>query len=219
VSLQHTIRDLRSFYGLLPSPPEDLFAFFVWEVISDGAPSARRDLAWQALKRIPALTPDAMFRAQPKKLDEAIGLAGPHKDQRLEKLRAGIGELRRHREFENLVEPPRGRLFAAARALARIPHLDRAARHRALLFVGKFRVLPVDDGVARVAFRLGLAREGTVRAARRALAAELPPDIDAYREATLYLGHHATHACVAQAPHCHVCPLNAGCPAARASTV
>jgi endonuclease III-like uncharacterized protein len=160
-----------------------------------------------------------MFRATPKKLVDAIGLAGPHKEERLEKLRAVIGELRRHREFENQVEPPRGRLLGAARTLARMPHLDRAARHRALLFVGKFRVLPVDEGIARVAFRLGLVREGTVRAARRALAGALAPDIDAYREATLYLGHHATHACVAQAPHCHVCPLNAGCPAARASTV
>ncbi len=214
MSLQETIRELRAFYGLLPTPPEDLFAFFVWEVISHNALSAKRDLAWQALKRIPALTPDAMFRAAPKKLDDAIGLAGPHKDERLEKLRAGIGEFRRHREFENRVERPRGRLFDAARALADIPHLEQAGRHRALLFVGKFRVLPVDEGIARVAARLGVAPAGSIRAARHALAGALPRDIDAYRDATLYLGHHATHACVAHAPHCHVCPLSASCPAA-----
>jgi endonuclease III len=222
VLLANVIRALRAFYGLLPAPPEDLFAFFVWEVISRHALPARRDLAWHAIKRIPALTPDAMFRAAPKKLQDAIGLAGPHRDERLEQLREGTAVFRRHREFETRVEPPRHdgdsprRLFDAARALADVPHLESAGRHRALLFVGRFRVLPVDDGMARVAARLGLAPVASVRAARRALTGALPPDIDAYRDAALYLAHHAEHACIAHGPHCHVCPLAVECPAARA---
>jgi adenine-specific DNA glycosylase len=30
-------------------------------------------------------------------------------------------------------------------------------------------------------------------------------------DAVIVLGHHATHACAEQAPHCTVCPLQSGC--------
>ena len=60
--MRPTLDALHAVYGPLAHPPADLFGFYVWEVISEGALPARRDLAWLALKRIPALTPDAMFR-------------------------------------------------------------------------------------------------------------------------------------------------------------
>jgi hypothetical protein len=51
---------LRTFYGALPSPPSDPFALYVWEVLSVGTTPARRDAAFNALRRVPALTPDAV---------------------------------------------------------------------------------------------------------------------------------------------------------------
>ena len=78
-------------------------------------------------------------------------------------------------------------------------------------------MLPVDARVSRVARRLGYgeAREDftkTARSVREAVAKELPPDIDAYRRAFLYLSHHGTATCTEADPHCTVCPLLADCP-------
>ena len=111
---------LAAFYGPLATPPADLFAFFVWEMVSARALPARRDIAWQALKRLPALTPDAMFRASKDDLKTAIdGLGGF--EERLEALRAGQ---------RTLPPPPRparrsssGRSSGPLRALRDVPHL------------------------------------------------------------------------------------------------
>ena len=78
---------LAAFYGPLASPPRDLFAFFVWEVVSARTLPARRDIAWQAIRRIPALTPDAMFRVPKDDLKAAIEGLGAF-DERQEALRA-----------------------------------------------------------------------------------------------------------------------------------
>jgi endonuclease III len=73
----------------------------------------------------------------------------------------------------------------------------------------------LDEGAARVLVRwLGLtagSERRRRRAARAALAAAVGRDIDALTRAVTLLVHHARHACLAQAPHCGVCPLRAGC--------
>ena len=61
--LERLLDALQKFYGALPSPPRDPFALFVWEVLSVHSTPRKRDAAFAALKRIPALTPDAMWRA------------------------------------------------------------------------------------------------------------------------------------------------------------
>src|SRR5205807_1032171 len=82
---------LRKFYGVLPSPPHDPFTLFVWEVLSVHSTSRKRDAAMAALKRIPAMTPDAMWRAPAKKLEQSVMLAGPYSENRLQALRSGSG--------------------------------------------------------------------------------------------------------------------------------
>ena len=74
---------LQKFYGALPSPPRDPFTLFVWEVLSVHSTPRKRDAALAALRRIPALTPDAMWRAPQKKLEDSVKLAGPYTEQRL----------------------------------------------------------------------------------------------------------------------------------------
>jgi endonuclease III len=204
------IARLREFYGLQPTPPADLFQFIVWEIVSDGALPARRDLAWQALRRIPALTPDAMFRAPGKDLLDAVGLAGPHRDEKMDRIRTTVGEFRRHREA--LHAAARVRLLPAARALRRLTDVPAAVRRRALLFACGCAVLPVDVEIGRVVERL----MGTIGNRRRApvrqwLERRLPRDLTTYREAVVYLRHHAQHTCTRVAPHCSVCPLLAEC--------
>ena len=201
---------LRAFYGPLAPPPTDLFAFFVWEVVSARTLPARRDIAWQALRRLPALTPDAMFRASKDELEAALVAVGSV-EQRSDALKNGSGHFRRHRDLADRVSGP---LLGAARALARVPHLSPSARPRALLWAGGHAVAPVDDALARVLTRLhGLAAGPTARmrrAARRRLLADCHGQRETLAVAVVVLGHHATHAC-GDMPHCTVCPLALDC--------
>ena len=207
------IDTLRDFYGLQASPPRDLFQFFVWEILSENALPARRDLAWQALRRIPALTPDAMFRAPAKALLEAVDTAGAHREEKVERFRAVVGEFKRHRELlssEALAQLP---LVSARRMLRRLDRVPAASRARAMLFAGGRTVLPLDDDAHRVVGRLmGAVKSRNRPAAKRWLADRLARNHSAYCDAIVYLRHHAQHTCLKVGPHCGVCPLRCACP-------
>ncbi len=213
------IAALRQFYGLQPAPPADLFQFFVWEILSENALPARRDLAWQALRRIPALTPDALFRAPAKSLLDAVGIAGPNPEDKIARVRATVGEFKRHRLELDAAHLRHGGALGAARALRRLTHMPPAVRARAYLYVLDWAVLPIDDDIARVAGRLmGKPQERHRALARRWLSRELPRDLGALRVAVVYLRHHARQTCLKVAPHCGVCPLRAQCPSASSAT-
>jgi endonuclease III len=206
------IDTLRAFYGLQPAPPSDLFQFVVWEVLSEHALPARRDLAWQALRRIPALTPDAVFRAPAKELLDAVGIAGPHRDEKVERIRAIVGEFKRHRDVLSAEALTHGGVLAAGRALRRLTSVSRDTRARAMLFAAGRLVLPVDDDVSRVVSRLMGEPDNRRRPhARRWLAARISADASSYRDAIVYLRHHASHTCLKVGPHCAVCPLRTQC--------
>src|SRR5205823_1632421 len=79
----------------LPLPPRDPFTLFVWEVLAVHSTPRKRDAALAALKRIPALTPDSMWRAPQKKLEASVKLAGPYTENRLTALRRGADLFRR----------------------------------------------------------------------------------------------------------------------------
>ena len=211
---------LKQFYGLQPTPPGDLFQFFVWEILSEHALPARRDLAWQALRRLPALTPDAMFRVPAKDLLDVLPPGGPGGsgrsgggEERIERLRALVGEFKRHRDVLQMETLQRVSLLNAARALRRLEHTPRDARTRALLFALGRVVLPLDAEVNRVISRLmGMPKNRQRARARRWLRNRLATEISGYRAATIYLRHHALHTCLPVAPHCGVCPLRTTCP-------
>ena len=207
------IHALREFYGLQATPPGDLFQFFVWEILSEQALPARRDLAWQALKRIPALTPDAMFRAPAKALFDAVGLAGPHREEKIDRLQATMGEFKRHRSELDVETLRHGSLLDATRALRRLAHIHPSVRARAQLFVFHRQVLPLDADIHRVVGRLmGLPHDRNRGRSRNWLSGHLSTDREAAGEAIIYLRHHAQHTCLKVAPHCAVCPLRTRCP-------
>jgi endonuclease III len=218
VSRLDTVIDaLQTFYGALPSPPRDPFTLFVWEVLSTHSTPRKRDAALAALKRIRALTPDAMWRAPQKKLEESVAQAGPYAENRLRALRTGTDIFRRQPNLPALV---RGPLAAARRAIKGLPQMGEGGAYRMLLFAADHPILPVDARVSRVARRLGYGEAQsdftkTARSVREALAAELPQDLDAYRETFLYLSHHGAATCTEADPHCSVCPLLTQCPEGR----
>jgi endonuclease III len=206
------IHALHEFYGLQPTPPADLFQFFAWEILSDQALPARRDLAWQALRRIPALTPDAMFRAPAGDLLDAIGTAGPHREEKLERIRAVVGDFKRHRDELSHERLSRAGLIGAARALRRLDHVPAPVRARALLFAVGQPVLPMDEDALRVVARLmGAPHSRRRSAARRWLSGRVATDLAGCRDAIVYLRHHAQHTCLRVGPHCGVCPLAHDC--------
>lgn len=213
--LESLVAALKQFYGALPPPPRDPFTLFVWEVLTAHSTPRKRDAALGALKRIRALTPDAMGRAPQKKLEESVALAGPYADNRLRALRTGSDMFRRQPNLPALI---RGPLPAARRALKELPQMGEGGAYRMLLFAADHPIMPVDARVSRVARRLEYGEQlgdftKTARSVRDALAKELPPAaIDAYRETFLYLSHHGAATCTEADPHCSVCPLLKECP-------
>jgi endonuclease III len=216
--LADVLRRLQHFYGLLPSPPRDPFALFVWEILSTHALPARREAALAALRRIPALTPDSLWRAPQAQLEAAVSLAGPYLEQRLSALRRGVQLFRRTPRLPDVI---RGPLPAARRALKSLPQLGASGARRMLLLAADRAVLPVDARVQRVGSRLGFGRGSTdlrtsARSVSRALTRELAGDLEGFRDAFLYLDHHAAATCTEVDPHCAICPLLRVCPAGRA---
>jgi endonuclease-3 len=218
--LEDMLGALRKFYGTLATPPRDPFTLFVWEVLSVHSTPRKRDAALTALKRIRALTPDAMWRAPQKKLEVSVALAGPYAENRLRALRTGVDLFRRS---PNLPAVIRGPLAAARRALKPLPQLGETGAHRMLLFAADHPILPVDARVSRVGRRLGYGDASDdfrkqARSVQEALTRELPPSVDAFRRAFSYLSHHGAATCTERDPHCAVCPLLKDCPEGKKRT-
>ena len=218
LSLDEALQRLHAFYGPLTPPPNEPFIMYVWEVLNFHGSPVRRDAALAALRRIPALTPDSIWKTAPKKLEAAVLLAGPYMDDRIRALRAGADFFRRHPDLSQRLS---GTLLAGRRALRSLRQLGLAGSHRMLLFGAAHPVIPADAHLTRVASRLGFGAPSAnlrrqIRNTRRALNASLPPAIDARRRAALYLSHHGSVTCLEFDPHCPVCPLLRDCPTARA---
>jgi endonuclease III len=207
---------LRAFYGALPSPPALPFAVYVWEVLSIGTTPTRRDTAFAALKKIPALTADAIARVPQAKLAAAVAHAGSMKDERMRALKAGADLFRRVPSLADALTGPARRALRAAR---RAPHLGRASSLRLVLFSGNTPVLPLDEHALRVATRLGYAADAVetvpparlLRLARRALMRESGREVATLRLLSQYFTHHGLSTCTESAPHCTVCPLALDC--------
>ena len=211
-SFADLIERLVGFYGPLPLPPADPFAYYVWEVLGTRTTSGRRDAAMAELRRVPALTPDALRKLPRGRLEAIVRQCGPFVDERIAALDAGAAVFLRQPHFQLRL---RGPLRASLLAARDLPHLGRSGALRLLMFTGNTAVVPVDAGLVRLALRLGGVEEAAnltrlARDVRRALHSVVPVDSGARRRAVQYLGHHAEHTCV-DTPHCAVCPLRAAC--------
>ena len=143
-----------------------------------------------------------MWRAPQKKLEESVKLAGPYTDNRLQALRTGVDVFRRTPKLASII---RGPLLAARRAVKPLPQLGESGAHRMLLFAADHAVLPADARVTRVARRLGYGEAHAEfrkqsRSVQNALTRELPPSVDAFRRAFLYLSHHGGATCTEARP-------------------
>src|SRR5690606_33998399 len=128
------VQRLAVFYGPLALPPDDPFAFYLWDVLGTGTTPGRRDAAMSALRRIPALTPDSLRRVPRGRLEQIVRGCGPLADQRLAAIDAAIDVFRRQPRFVDRLRGPLRTAWGAARDL---PHLGRAGATRLLLFAGR----------------------------------------------------------------------------------
>jgi endonuclease III len=199
--MRDVVDRLERFYGALPQPPDDAFALYVWEVLGIHTTPSRRDAAMTALRRIPALTPDSMGKVARMKLENAVALAGPYREERLRALNAGVDVFKRH---PDLTKALLGDESEAREAVDRLPHLTTVSAQWLLLFAGQKPRLPDDAHLQRVVGRLGTDLEQ--------LAVELGGVLTAVRRTALYLSHHGRATCVAVEPLCRTCPLSDRCP-------
>jgi endonuclease III len=200
-SVPASVERLERFYGPLVQPPSDPFALYVWEVLGLHTTSPRRDAAITALRRIPALTPDSMGKAARAKLEAAVALAGPYRDERIRALLAGVAAFRRNRDFS---ERLRGDIGDARQVLERLPHLASVSGQWMLLLAGGHLTLPDDPHIDRVLTRLG--SDG------KTAESEIGGALSARQRSALYLAHHGRTTCVETKPLCHICPLQPRCP-------
>jgi len=216
--LEEALKRLRAFYGPQPLPPRDPFALYVWEVMNFHAAPLKREAALAALRRIPALTPDSIWKTPLARLEAAAGMAGPYQDERVRALRAGADVFRRQ---PALVKAITGPALGARRALKQLPQLGASGTARMHLFAGDWPIIPVDAVTARVVVRLGLCEaepdvRRQARRVRRVLDSLVPRDLDARRRVVQLLEHHGQSTCAEFDPHCGVCPLADRCPFAAA---
>lgn len=195
---------LERFYGPLPLPPDDPFALYVWEVLGVRTTPARRDAAMNALKRIPALTPDSMGGRAHDKLEKAVGQAGPYREERLRALASGAEVFKRNRDLPRKL---RSDIDTARRAVELLPHLTALSGQRMLLYAGRHPVFPDDPDVTRVLSRLQQTADSATE--------QLGGVLTAIQRATLYLAHHGRATCIETNPLCHICPLRSPCPFPR----
>jgi endonuclease III len=208
------LQRLRDFYGPLTPPPHDVFGCYVWEVMNFHAAPAKRDAAIAGLRRIPALTPDAIWKAPLGKLEAATVLAGPYLDERVRALRTGADVFRRQPQLTTAVSRS---TLSGRRALRALPQLGDAAAYRVLLYAGGHAVMPIDPNTTRVITRLGYVPPSPhgreqVRRVRRALSRLISRQIETIGRSILLLEHHGQATCLEYDPHCHICPLRGGCP-------
>lgn len=214
------LASLVSFYGPLAQPPSDAFAVYVWEVLGMRTTCGRRDAALAALHRIPAMTPDSVRKLGRGRLESIVRLCGPFVDERLSAIETGVDVFRRRRDFAAELAGPLRTAWLASRDL---PQIGDAGAARLLLFATTHALVPVDQGICRLAVRLGIVSQWPnlrrlSREVRRALDARLPAELPVRRQAVLYLAHHAQSTCIEGEPHCGICPLVRNCDEGRRRT-
>jgi endonuclease III len=218
--LSPILEELRRFYEPQAEPPHDAFGFYLWYVLGQRTVPLKRDAALAALKRIPAMTPDSLWKAPRARLHAAIAHVGPP-EERLHAIMSGVEVFRRYRDLDRRLSGP---ILDARRATRLLVALGPVGAQWMLLVAGNHPVLPRHAGVGRIAMRLGVVPPPSCDAAflqsraARAVAATLPRDAPYLRTAILYLAHHAALTCTIADPHCRVCPLAPDCEGALVRT-
>jgi endonuclease III len=214
-SLREIVAELEGVYGRVRQPPQtDWFELVLLENVAYLVDDARRQKAFENLRREIGTAPEAILRADVVTIAAAIADGGMKPMMRAEKLRVcaeialgiGVSEL----DLAVRVDPPR-----AKQLLRQFPSVGEPCADKILLFCGGVASVAPDSNALRVLIRLGFVEEQndyrrTYRAAAAAIREEIRNLTDA-RSAHVLLRRHGQEVCKRSSPRCDVCAVRAEC--------
>jgi len=219
VGLREAVRALERLYGRPPSPPtDDPYLVALRENVAYLVDDARRDAAYESLRKSIGLEPDALEKATVARIVAGLGGSGGHAARCAEKLKE-CAAIAREVGRERLRDLARGDPAAARKILKRFPGIGDPGADRMLLLARSLETLAPESNGLRVLQRLGFAPETdnyarAYKAAAEAVAPELPEELDDLIAARELLRTHGKELCTRTRPKCEACPLARRCPAA-----
>ena len=213
--LPRVLDALRRLYGKPAAPPlTDPFELILYENVAYLADDARREEAFQLLKKRVGLSPEKILAA-PRAVLHEIANKGIVSARTVEKLRA-IAMIALEEFGGNLSEIVRGSPTDAKKALKKFPSIGDPGAEKVLLFSGSLPVLALDSNALRVLLRLGFGKEDKsyarqYRSAQEAVDSQLKRDCAWLIEAYQLLRRHGQELCRRSRPRCEVCPLRPDC--------
>jgi endonuclease-3 len=211
---------LRKLYGKPDRPAwTDPFQLILYENVAYLASDARRDQAFELLKKHTGLRPEEILAAPPATLREIAG-RGILPAGTAEKLRE-IARIAVEEFGGDLAPALRLPQREAIRELRKFPSIGEPGAEKILLFTGARPILALESNGLRVLLRLGFGNEErsyakSYRSAQEAASAEIPESGDARIEAHLLLRRHGQELCKRNHPRCDACPLRPECAYYRA---
>jgi endonuclease III len=207
---------LRNAYGN-PDPPYviDPFELILFENVAYLVDDERRVHAFETLRRVIGLRPDEILNASPEQFGPVAELAGSNKQGQIEKLirSAEIVQREFNADLSRVLKSP---LKQAIAAIKKFPSIGEPSAEKILLFTGTAAVLALESNGLRVLVRIGYAQEqknytAMYRAAQKAVADQVPKEIDRLVAAHLLLRKHGQQVCKRTKPLCAECVIRPMC--------
>ncbi len=207
---------LETCYG----PPEPLKTTHPLEIIlletaAYLAPDARREAAFDALRKRVGTRPEHILAAPAAVLVEICRTGGIHAELRADRMRQ-IATLTIERfggDLNRVLDLPSQQ---ALRELVRFPAIGKPGAEKILLFAEKYPVLALESNGLRVLARILFGGEqknysATYSSVREALAAETGSDCAWLIRAHQLLRRHGQECCTRNRPACRSCVLRSVC--------
>jgi len=187
----------------------DPFETMVTTVLSQNTADKNTARAFEALSKRFEITPEALAKADPEDIEDAITVSGLYKSKAKTIRQAAITVLEKyHGTLKPILSLP---LEEARRTLIQFPGVGPKTADVVLLFSASQPTIPIDTHVNRVAKRLEFAAaNGDYEAVRKSLQSLYAPS--EYLAVHLLLIAHGRRYCKARKPLCDECPVNAYCP-------
>jgi len=215
-SLKKIIRKLKTHYGP-PAPPKtsDAFEIILLENVAYLVDDAKRENAFDELRKTVGLKPADILNASSAELDRATSLGGIAPQQRSARMKecALIALNEFGGDLTSQLKPP----FAnAIKALRQFPGIGEPGAEKILLFTKTHPVLALDSNGLRVLLRLGFGSEkknysASYKSVREAIAGECGRDCETLIEAHQLLRLHGKSICKTSKPRCEQCPVSSTC--------
>ena len=215
-TLRTIIEKLEAAYGAPPAPRiTDPFEMILHENIVYLADDARRDRAFDELRRTVGTRPADILTAAPSRLNEISELGGINRQGQVEKL-VKAAQIALHSfggDLRAVIKRPPDQARAA---LKKFPGIGDPGAEKILLFNKKLPVLALESNGLRVLLRVGFGKEvanyaASYRSVQQAVAHELPKDCDWIVKAHQLLRQHGKELCKRTKPNCGRCPLEEQC--------